>query len=395
MQPIVMIVGTRPEGIKMMPIYLSLKKADMPVLLCSTTQHGEILSQVFDLFQVKPDFELNIMKKDQDLFYITSEILLKLKEVFLKTNPSLILVQGDTTSAMAASLASYYLKIPVGHIEAGLRTNNIYAPYPEEINRQIISLIAQFHFAPTNIWASQLLSEGVSKDKVFCTGNTVVDALRIISEKINSGLISVSENVKNILYDANKSGKKIILLTMHRRESFDGGILKVLNSIKEVLRVNKNLLFVFPVHPNPNVQRDLQLSGIKSHEGFIAIEPLLYPDIIYLIKNSLGVLTDSGGIQEEAVSLQKPVLILRDQTERPEGINAGIARLVGSDSEKILKAIEDMLCDRFSKADAQGLYGDGHSADLIVNILKNNFNLKNHIYNTVNISDSVNQKGLM
>ncbi len=372
MKPILIIVGTRPEGIKMMPVYLSLKKLGAHVLLCSTTQHGAILSQVFELFNVKPDFELNVMKSDQDLFYLTSEILTKLKEIFLATSPELILVQGDTTTAMVASLAAYYLKIPVGHIEAGLRTNNIYSPFPEEINRQIISLIAQYHFVPTPIWGEKLLKQGINSDQIFCTGNTVVDSLRIISEKIDSGDIKISENLENILLFANKYQKKIILLTMHRRESFDGGILRVLNSIKNILENYKDLLFVFPAHPNPKVQDALNISGMKDQDGFIVTEPLLYPDIIYLIKNSVGVFTDSGGIQEEAVSLNKPVLILRDQTERPEGISAGIAKLVGTDSEKILAGLEDILNGNLGKNTAQNIYGNGHTADLICDIILKN-----------------------
>ena len=254
-RPIVLMVGTRPEGIKMLPIYFALKKNNLPVLLCSSTQHTTLLDEVFELFGVKPDFELSVMQHDQDLFHITMSVLERTKQLFQQLQPSLVLVQGDTTTTMAAALSAFYLKIPVGHVEAGLRTYDNYNPYPEEANRRMVAGIAQYHFSPTAQATAHLFAEGINHEQVFCTGNTVVDALRIIREKINEKEIAIDEIICSLINRCKQEQKKIVLVTAHRRESFNGGIDAILRSIAYIASANPNIFFIYPYHPNPAIKK--------------------------------------------------------------------------------------------------------------------------------------------
>lgn len=370
-QPIVIIVGTRPEGIKMVPVYRALKRVGLPVLFCSTMQHDELLSQVLDLFAVRPDFDLKVMRQGQDLFYLTQSILQKTKDVFRRVQPSMVLVQGDTTSTMAAALSAFYCGIPVGHVEAGLRTDDIRSPFPEEMNRRVVGTVADFHFAPTAHAAAQLLAQGVDRSKVFCTGNTVVDALRIIKDTIESGAVSINPAIEQAVVQCKKQNKKIMLLTAHRRESFSGGIVRILESTKEFLTKHPTVFCFYPFHPNPHVIQAIEEVGLSRLPNICLTEPLAYKELAYLLLHLDWVLTDSGGIQEEAVSLGKPVLVLREKTERAEGVWAGLATMVGTDKKKIMDNLNALLAgDCTENTGNVSVYGDGYAADKIVHIIK-------------------------
>jgi len=375
--PIVLIIGTRPEGIKMLPVYFALKKAHIPVVICSTNQHSNLLDEVFDLFEVIPDFRLDIMKPAQDLFHITYEGLYKTKAVFLKVNPPLVLVQGDTTSSMSAALAAFYLGIPVGHVEAGLRTGDMHNPFPEEMNRHFIGMIAQYHFAPTPRAMANLVAEGVAQDSIFCTGNTVVDALYLIQRKIAMGAVSIDLELKTKVEQTRKAGKRIVLLTTHRRESFNGGIVSILRGVREFALAHPEVVIFYPFHPNPNVLDAIEQSMIAKTANVFMSNPLSYKELIYLLSNADLVATDSGGIQEEGVSLGKFVLILREKTERPEGIEEGLAALVGTNQTVIVQQLERFLAliaaQSFSPS---SVYGTGEAAKNIAAIIsqkRNNF----------------------
>lgn len=370
-QPLVLIVGTRPEGIKMMPVYFALKNAGHHVLLCSTMQHDQLLSEVFDLFGVKPDIDLSVMRLGQDLFYLTQSILQKTKEVFTRVNPAMVVVQGDTTSTMAAALAAFYLKIPVAHIEAGLRTDDIYSPFPEEINRRFVSTIAQYHFAPTAQAAAQLMAEGVAKESIFCVGNTVVDALTMIKTKIANKQISPTPRLVGLIDQIKTAGKQLVLLTTHRRESFDGGIDRILRSLHVFLTTRDDISVIYPFHPNPQVVKAISAAGLSRLENIHLTEPLSYTDLVYTLDQADWVMTDSGGIQEEAISLAKPVLVLREKTERIEGVWAGLARLVGTDEQQLLVGMHDCASGCIDGADqAYAVYGTGQAASAIVSLLE-------------------------
>ncbi len=364
---VVLIVGTRPEGIKMAPVYHALKRAGIPTFLCSTMQHNQLLEEVFELFQMTPDIRLDIMRPGQDLFYLTQAILQKTKEVFLSVQPSLILVQGDTTSTMAASLAAFYLGIPVGHIEAGLRTDDVQLPFPEEMNRRFVSLIARYHFAPTVASAAHLLAHGINNHQIFCTGNTIVDALHMIREKIQQGTITIRADIKERVARAREQGADIGLLTVHRRESFNGPIESILHTIKEWAQEHPNTIWFYPYHPNPMVVNAIRNVRMLDIANFYLCEPLGYKELVYLLDRATYVLTDSGGIQEEAVSLAKPVLVLREKTERMEGVFLGGARIVGSNPTAIRNGME--WAASFRAHHMRGLthaYGDGHASEKIV-----------------------------
>ncbi|MFC1842036.1 non-hydrolyzing UDP-N-acetylglucosamine 2-epimerase [Candidatus Dependentiae bacterium] len=371
-RPIVLIVGTRPEGIKMIPLYQALKKSGLPALLCSTMQHDELLSQVFDIFGITPDFNLEIMRQKQDLFYLTQSILQKTKELFAQLQPSLVIVQGDTTSTMAAALSAFYAHIPVAHVEAGLRTDDIQHPFPEEANRRIVSQIANYHFAPTQLAYNNLISQGVAKETIFLTGNTVTDALRIIQDKITTDALHITDTLKQTINTCKKQNKKIILLTAHRRESFNGGIEQILNSVKTFLLDNPGTCCIYPFHPNPQVIQAIEKTDISNLENLHITEPIQYSDMVYLISHANIILTDSGGIQEEAISLGKPVLILREKTERMEGVQAGLATLVGTNGEKIIQKLNTHHnLKSFKSRETSNIYGDGHASEKITVILKN------------------------
>jgi UDP-N-acetylglucosamine 2-epimerase (non-hydrolysing) len=381
--PIAVMIGTRPEGIKMLPVYKALKESKLPVFLCSVGQHATLLSDLFGIFDVTPDCDLAIMKSGQDLFYVTEAVLAKVKELFIEIRPSLVLVQGDTTSAMVSALAAFYLKIPVGHVEAGLRTGDLYAPFPEEMNRRIISVLATYHFAPTAAAIRHLRQEGIREENVFYTGNTVVDALTFIQEKLTSGTLSLSSRLSEILSGFDRSQHKLILLTAHRRESFGEGLARILSSFKELLENDRSLRVIYPVHPNPAIRQALDQVHLEESPQIVITEPLAYTDLIYLLGIVDGVATDSGGIQEEAVSLGKPVLVLRDKTERGEGVQAGLAHLVGTDAARISKGVKYLLNEGNKRTNVRStVYGDGHASERIVAVIARALGYDNAAINT-------------
>lgn len=367
--PVVLIIGTRPEAIKMIPVYKALQAEGIPALICSTGQHTDLLDDIFTIFKVKPDCSLNIMKPGQDLFHITATVLTKMKEYLLETKPSLVLVQGDTTTAMSAALAAFYLKIPVGHIEAGLRTHNLYAPYPEEMNRQFISLIAAYHFAPTSLSVDNLATEHRNPETIFCVGNTVVDALHMVKESIQNNELPVSESLKDIIAQCKVCNKKIMLLTAHRRESFQEGLQHIFSAIKKSLELHPELFVIYPMHPNPIIKEKFEESGLEKMPNILVTKPLIYNDLVYILDAVDFVATDSGGIQEEAISLGKPVLVLRNETDRPEGLMHGIAQLVGTNEECIVKNISITLHGTRNYGNCM-VYGNGDTSNQIAHIIK-------------------------
>ncbi len=373
-KPIIVIIGTRAEAIKLIPLYLALKKSGLNTLLCATFQHFELLEQVCSIFQVTPDFQLNVMKKDQDLFYLTQIILERTKQIYLQTNPSLVIVQGDTTTTLASALAAFYLHIPVAHVEAGLRTGNMQAPFPEEMNRKVVGQFAQLHFAPTAFSTANLLAEGIKRENVFCTGNTIVDALNFIQEKITTDQIKVDQKLQKQVESCKRNKQKIVLLTAHRRESFDGGLTRVFSSMKQFVQNHPDVTIFFPVHPNPNVARAIDEAGIRDESKIIFLEPLSYANLIYLLTQSDWVASDSGGLQEEAVSLGKRILVLRDITERWEGVWEGTEVLVGTNPDLILENMENLYHMTDRALPPSTVYGDGKACDKIVRILKNKVN---------------------
>lgn len=371
-KPIVLIVGTRPEAIKMIPLYEALKSIDIPVVLCSTGQHKELLDEMLNLFHVEKDYDLKIMKQGQDLFYITTQVLNETKKVFEEIQPSLVVVQGDTTSAMASSLSAFYLKIPIAHVEAGLRTHNIYAPFPEEMNRLLISKIATFHFAPTTYAKEKLLEEGIDESSIYVTGNTVVDALYLIQDKIIQHEISPTPSLVDLIDQLKSENKKILLLTTHRRENFGSGLTQIFQSLQKAISDYPNLAIIYPMHPNPNIKESFQ-KVFKNHPNEISLlPPLPYQDLVYLLTEVDGVLTDSGGIQEEAISLNKFTLILRNETDRPEGLKTEFARLVGDDPEKIESGISFLMHEKNKNMkEVSSPYGNGTASKQISQIIEN------------------------
>lgn len=369
MKPVLIIIGTRPEGIKMLPVFFALKKLQLPAVICATSQHDQLLNNVFSLFGVTPDIDLRIMREGQDLFYVTTVVLEKVRSVISSVDPSLVLVQGDTTSAMAGALAAFYMKIPVGHVEAGLRTRDVSAPYPEEFNRRTISLIARYHFAPTMQSAAHLLAQSIPQEHIFCTGNTVVDALRFVQRSIAEGKLSVSGHVRTFVDNALRKNLKIILLTAHRRESFEGGIGRILQAAHALVHDRPDCAIIYPVHPNPVVAEALAKSSIAGHERFCVIPAVSYHDLVFILSNAHVVMTDSGGIQEEAVSLGKKVIVLRERSERMEGVWEGLAQLAGTNVHAILAAGKAAL-DDVALATPTHVYGDGRAADRIAMIIK-------------------------
>lgn len=376
MKRVLLVFGTRPEAIKMAPLVHEFKKHGdvFETLVCVTGQHREMLDQVLDLFQVKPDYDLNIMKPDQDLYDITSRILMGMRDVLAEVRPDVVFVHGDTTTSMASALAAFYQQIPVAHVEAGLRTGNIYSPWPEEMNRSITGRIATYNFAPTLCSKNNLLKENVPEGSIVVTGNTVIDALHWVVEKIASDSQlqdSIISEIKSIGYDIARldEGRRLVLITGHRRENFGDGFLNICRAIKGLSEMYPKVDFVYPMHLNPNVRKPvLDILG-KGNPNIILIEPLQYLQFVYLMEKSYLVLTDSGGIQEEAPGLGKPVLVMRDTTERPEAVEAGTVLLVGADRERIIKGVSDLLdngavYENMSKA--INPYGDGKACQRIV-----------------------------
>lgn len=369
---ILLVFGTRPEAIKMAPLYHQLNNSNLfKTKICVTGQHRNMLDQVLDLFDLKPDFDLNIMKSGQDLTDITIKILEGLKVLFNNYQPDIVLVHGDTTTTFATSLACYYKKIKIGHVEAGLRTGDLYSPWPEEGNRKLTGIIADFHFAPTGQSKQNLLLENVCQDKIFITGNTVIDSLFLILNKINSNVHLQTELEQKFSFiDFNK---KIILITGHRRENFGEGFENICKAISELAKKYENVQFIYPMHLNPNVREPVNRL-LSNKENIFLIEPLEYLPFLYLMNKSYLILTDSGGIQEEAPSLGKPVLVMRDTTERPEAVEAGTVILVGTNKENIMYYVDLLLKDikLYEKmSETHNPYGDGSASKKIVEILKN------------------------
>ncbi len=365
---VLIIFGTRPEAIKLIPVFRELERRPEQFVtrVCVTSQQREMQDQVLTLFDVRPDHDLDIMTFDQTLGQITSRMIEKLDDILSKEQPDVVLVQGDTTTAFCGALAAFYHHLKVGHVEAGLRTGNKYAPFPEEINRRLVSRLADYHFAPTEHARNTLMEEGIPPSSIFITGNTVVDALLWVRDRIRLSPPDLPEGVKELM-----EGNRLVLVTGHRRESFGEGLKNICYAIRQVSEEFNNVMFIFPVHLNPNVRQPVnQILGHQHHVQLI--EPLPYASFIWLMDQAEIVLTDSGGVQEEAPSLGKPVLVTREETERPEGIQAGNAMLVGTQQERIVKELTHLLKNpeaRLKMAKVNNPYGDGKAASRIADIL--------------------------
>lgn len=382
MKKVMLVFGTRPEAIKMAPLVKEFQKnpTDFETIVCVTGQHREMLDQVLDIFDIEPDYDLNIMKQGQDLYDVTSRVLTGMRDVLMEARPDVVLVHGDTTTSTVAALAAFYQQIPVGHVEAGLRTHNIYSPWPEEMNRQITGRIAAYDFAPTPLSRKNLLQENIPDERITVTGNTVIDALHIVVDRIK-GDASLSRSLEKKLSDAGydidrlSNGKKLVLITGHRRENFGDGFINMCTAIKDLTAKYPNADFVYPMHLNPNVRKPIhEVFGddLSNLGNMFFIEPLEYLEFVYLMEKSDIVLTDSGGIQEEAPGLGKPVLVMRDTTERPEALDAGTVKLVGTDYNRIVSEVSILLddasaYDQMSKA--VNPYGDGKACMRIVQTL--------------------------
>lgn len=383
MKRIMLVFGTRPEAIKMAPLVKEFQKYpdDFETMVCVTGQHREMLDQVLNIFDIKPDYDLNIMKQRQDLYDVTARVLTGMRDILKEMKPDVLLVHGDTTTSTASALAAFYQQIPVGHVEAGLRTHNIYNPWPEEMNRQLTGRIATYNFAPTPLSRQNLLEEGVDTGKVTVTGNTVIDALCWVVDKIRHNapltkeleqtLASVGYEVKRLV-----NGRRLVLVTGHRRENFGGGFIHICNAIKDLAEKYPKVDFVYPMHLNPNVRQPIhEVFGddLSNLGNLFFIEPLEYVSFIYLMEKSTIVLTDSGGIQEEAPGLGKPVLVMRDTTERPEALDAGTVKLVGTDYDKIVLEVSRLLDDKEAyenMSKAVNPYGDGQACGRIIEVLR-------------------------
>ena len=367
------VFGTRPEAIKMAPLVHALAgDADFEAKVCVTAQHREMLDQVLKLFEITPDYDLNIMKPGQDLTDITCRILEGLKSVFADFQPDVVLVHGDTATTMATSLAAFYHRIPVGHVEAGLRTGDLYSPWPEEANRKIAGHLAMYHFAPTENSRQNLLKESIPDSHIFVTGNSVIDALLWVRDKVMSDQYMMEKLAAN--YPFIEPNKKMILVTGHRRESFGGGFERICHALAEIAQAHPDVQVVYPVHLNPNVSEPVKRI-LHDIDNIILISPQDYLPFVYLMNHAYLILTDSGGIQEEAPSLGKPVLVMRDTTERPEAVDAGTVRLVGTDTQKIVKEVNRLLTDDaeyHEMSRAHNPYGDGHACQRILAALKSN-----------------------
>lgn len=380
MKRIMLVFGTRPEAIKMAPLVQEFRKHpdQYETLVCVTGQHREMLDQVLNIFGIVPNYDLNIMKPGQDLYDVTARILSGMRDILTRTQPDVLLVHGDTTTSMAVALAAFYQQIPVGHVEAGLRTHNIYSPWPEEMNRQITGRIATYHFSPTPLSRENLLREGIDKSRILVTGNTVIDALYAVVNKMKDDVplqLSLEKELKAAGYDTGRlvteEGRRLVLITGHRRENFGDGFLHICRAIKMLSEKYPDVDFVYPMHLNPNVRKPIkEIFGENRQSNLFFIEPLEYLSFVYLMEKSHIVLTDSGGIQEEAPGLGKPVLVMRDTTERPEALEAGTVKLVGTDYDKIVSEVSSLLDDvQYYEKMSQAVnpYGDGKACERIVN----------------------------
>jgi len=382
MKTVMLVFGTRPEAIKMAPLVKEFQKdtENFKTVVCVTGQHREMLDQMLRIFDITPDFDLNIMKQGQDLYDVTARVITGMRDVFKECKPDVVLVHGDTTTSTAAALAAFYLQIPVGHVEAGLRTHNIYSPWPEEMNRQITGRIATYNFSPTPL-SEKNLQEEKAQGQIFVTGNTVIDALHMVVNKLNNDRALAQEQeqvLKTAGYDVTRlvNGKKLVLITGHRRENFGDGFISMVTAMKDLSEKYPDVDFVYPMHLNPNVRKPIhEVFGedLTAYKNFFFIEPLQYLEFVYLMEKSAIVLTDSGGIQEEAPGLGKPVLVMRDTTERPEALESGTVHLVGTNHDLIVSEVSTLLDDttayeKMSKA--VNPYGDGKACGRIVEALK-------------------------
>ena len=381
---VMLVFGTRPEAIKMAPLVkcLQQRQEEFEAIVCVTGQHREMLDQVLKIFDIKPDYDLNIMKVGQDLYDVTTRVLQGMRDILQEVKPDIVLVHGDTTTSTAAALAAFYQQITVGHVEAGLRTYNIYSPWPEEMNRQITDRISILDFAPTQLSRQNLLNEGVGDENIYVTGNTVIDALHIVVQKIKSDKVldeTLSKNLADEGYDVSRldNGRKLVLITGHRRENFGEGFLNICNAIKTLSEKYPEVDFVYPMHMNPNVRRPIHKifgENLENLGNLFFIEPLEYLDFVFLMEKSTIVLTDSGGIQEEAPGLGKPVLVMRNTTERPEALDAGTVKLVGTDYKMIVDNVSLLLDDEKEyeiMSRANNPYGDGKACPRIADALLN------------------------
>lgn len=383
MKKIMLVFGTRPEAIKMAPLVKSFQQQSekFKTIVCVTGQHRQMLDQVLELFEITPDYDLDIMKQGQDLYDVTSRVLLGLRDVLSEEQPDVVLVHGDTSTSTTAALAAFYQQIPVGHIEAGLRTHNIYSPWPEEMNRLLTGRLATYHFSPAPLSQENLLAEGVNQSNIIVTGNTVIDALYMVIDKINKDLI-LKNNLQGLLnrsgYDVCRlnKGRKLVLITGHRRENFGDGFISMCRAFKHLGEKYPDVDFVYPMHLNPNVRKPIaEVFGddLSEYKNIFFIEPLEYLSFVYLMEKSTIVLTDSGGIQEEAPGLGKPVLVMRDTTERPEALDAGTVKLVGTNYDLIVSETSRLLDDSDyynAMSKAVNPYGDGKACGRIVEFLK-------------------------
>lgn len=383
LKKIMLVFGTRPEAIKMAPLVKEFQKnpEHFQTIVCVTGQHRQMLDQVLELFEITPDYDLDIMKAGQDLYDVTSRVLVGMRDVLKEAQPDVVLVHGDTTTSTAAALAAFYQQIPVGHVEAGLRTHNIYSPWPEEMNRQLTGRIATYHFSPTPLSRENLLREGVTENKISVTGNTVIDALYWVVNKVNTDAVlgnQLQEALKNAGYDVARlqNGRRLVLITGHRRENFGDGFINMCTAIRDLTQKYPEVDFVYPMHLNPNVRRPIhEVFGedLNNLGNMFFIEPLEYLSFVYLMEKATIVLTDSGGIQEEAPGLGKPVLVMRDTTERPEALDAGTVKLVGTDYDKIMSEVSLLLDDASAyekMSRAVNPYGDGLACGRILELLK-------------------------
>jgi UDP-N-acetylglucosamine 2-epimerase (non-hydrolysing) len=382
MKKIMLVFGTRPEAIKMCPLVKEFQKypKDFETIVCVTGQHREMLDQVLHIFEVKPDYDLNIMKQGQDLYDVTARVLTGMRDVFKECKPDVVLVHGDTTTSTAAALAAFYQQIPVGHVEAGLRTHNIYSPWPEEMNRQITGRIATYNFSPT-LLSEKNLQEEKAQGQIFVTGNTVIDALHLVVDKLKNDNALADEQIQVLAeagYDVTRldHGKQLVLITGHRRENFGEGFISMVTAMKDLSEKYPEVDFVYPMHLNPNVRKPIhEVFGedLTVYKNFFFIEPLQYLEFVYLMEKSTVVLTDSGGIQEEAPGLGKPVLVMRDTTERPEALSSGTVHLVGTNHDLIVSEVSTLLDNQeaYDKmSHAVNPYGDGKACERIVAALR-------------------------
>ena len=383
MKTVMLVFGTRPEAIKMAPLVKTLESHadEFRTLVCVTGQHRQMLDQVLDIFHIRPDFDLNIMRAGQDLYDVTTRVLTGMREVLTTARPDIVLVHGDTTTSMSAALAAFYARIPVGHVEAGLRTHDVLSPWPEEMNRQLTARLATCHFAPTPLSRDNLLAENIAADHIWVTGNTVIDALHWVTARIKANpelAAGLDAHLHEAGYDVSRltGGRRLVLITGHRRENFGKGFLSMCRAIKALTERYPEVDFIYPMHLNPNVRRpihDVFGPDLTDLGNMHFIEPLEYLSFVYLMEKSHIVLTDSGGIQEEAPGLGKPVLVMRDTTERPEAVTAGTVKLVGTDFDRIVSEVTTLL-DKPSAyrrmSQAVNPYGDGHACERIVNALR-------------------------